>query len=90
MKHQLSPVCFFKLSRTVAGPYIALALLSALLGIPLILFGGEEARMLGIVYCLLPLVMAFWSLAILAGVTSLYNVLVRRLGGIRTNHGTES
>ncbi len=89
-KNQLTPVCLFQLSKTVAAPFLAMGLLSALIGIILIVFGGAEARMLGIVYCTLPVGTAFLGFIMFAAITALYNLVVCRPGGIAPSTRTDS
>jgi len=53
-----------------------------LIGIPILLFGGERFRIMAIIYCLMPIVMAVFGFIFFAIFAVIYNFLAGLLGGI--------
>ena len=62
--------------------YVLFGFLYSLIGIPMILFGGEGFRVMGFIYLFMPILMAVIGFVFFVISASLYNVLAKKLGGM--------
>jgi hypothetical protein len=62
--------------------YVAIGFLYTLFGVPMILFGGEKLRIIGIVYACMPILMAIFGFIFFCIFAALYNLLAQWLGGV--------
>ena len=82
MKKQLTKISIKQSSKIAAALYVVIGLLYTLIGIPMIIFGGEELKVMGIVYLLMPVIMGIFGYIFFAIFCAIYNALARKLGGI--------
>ena len=81
MKKQLIRISILQSSKILTALYVLMGFLYTLIGIPMIIFGSKEIRIIGIVYLFGPIfagIFGFIFFAIFAGV---YNLLAKWLGG---------
>lgn len=82
MKKQVIRVSILQSSKIVTMLYFLLGFIYLLIGVPMIIFGNDQLRIMGIIYCAMPILMAiigFVGFVICAGV---YNLLAQWLGGM--------
>jgi len=53
-----------------------------LIGIPMLIFGGEHMKVMAIIYILMPVIMAISGFLFFALFAAIYNLLAKWLGGI--------
>jgi hypothetical protein len=82
MKKQIARVSILQSSKVVVALYFLMGFIYTLIGIPMIIFGGKDVQIMGIVYCAMPLVMAFFGFIFFVIFAALYNLFARWLGGI--------
>jgi hypothetical protein len=81
MKKQLTRISIKQSSKIVAALYVIMGLLYTLIGIPMIIFGGEEMKVMGFVYLLMPIIMGVFGYIFFAIFSAIYNGLAQKLGG---------
>lgn len=69
-------------SKITTALYVLMGFIYTLIGVPLLIFGGENLRILGIVYILMPVLMAIFGFIFFVIFAAIYNLLARWLGGI--------
>ncbi len=52
------------------------------IGIPMLIFGGEKLKVIAIIYILMPIVMAAFGFIFFVIFAAIYNLLAKWLGGI--------
>ena len=82
MKMQLTRISVLQSSKIIIVLNAIMGFIYTLIGVPMILFGNRQFRMMGIVYALMPLIMALVTFIFFTLIASLYNLLAKRLGGI--------
>ena len=61
--------------------YVVLGLIYTLIGIPMVVFGGKQTHIIGIVYLFMPIVMAICGFIFFVISSAVYNLLAKWLGG---------
>lgn len=82
MKKQIARVSILQSSKIVVALYVLMGFLYTLIGIPMLVFGGDGLRIMGIVYLFMPVIMAIFGFIFFALFAALYNVLAKWLGGL--------
>jgi hypothetical protein len=82
MKKQIARVSILQSSKIVVALYVLMGFLYTLIGIPMVVFGGDGLRIMGIVYLFMPVIMAVFGFIFFALFAALYNVLAKWLGGL--------
>ncbi len=82
MKKQLTRISILQSSKIVTALYVLISSIYTLIGIPLLIFGGEELKVMAIIYILMPVIMAIFGFIFFAIFAALYNLLAKWLGGI--------
>ncbi len=82
MKKQISKISVMQSSKIVTALYVLMGFIYTLIGIPMLIFGGEGIRIMAIIYILMPLVMAIFGFIFFAIFALLYNGLANKLGGV--------
>jgi len=62
--------------------YVLLGFIYALIGVPMIIFGGPKLRILGTIYSLMPIVMGVLGFIFFVILAAAYNRLAKWLGGV--------
>lgn len=81
MKKQLTKISIMQSSKIAAALYVIMGLLYTLIGIPMIIFGGDEIKIMGIIYLLMPVIMGVFGYLFFALFCAIYNALAKKLGG---------
>ncbi len=82
MKKQLIRVSILQSSKIVTTLYVLMGFIYTLAGIPMIIFGGDSLRIIGIIYLLAPIFAGILGFVFFVIFAALYNLLARALGGI--------
>lgn len=82
MKKQVIRISVLQSSKILTALYGIIGLLYSLIGIPMIIFGEGQIRMMGWVYLFMPLVMVIFCFIFFCILAALYNLLAKWLGGI--------
>ena len=81
MKKQLIRISILQSSKIVTALYVLMGFIYTLIAIPMIIFGGENLRVMGIIYLFMPLIMAVFGFLFFVMFAAVYNVLAMWLGG---------
>jgi len=81
MKKQLARISILQSSKIMTALYVLMGLIYTLIGIPMILFGGDNLRIMGIVYLFMPVVMGIFGFVFFVIFAAVYNGLAKFLGG---------
>jgi len=81
MKKQLASISILQSSKILTALYFLLGFLYTLIGIPMIIFGERQVRIIGFVYLFGPIMMAVIGFIFFVIFAALYNLLAKSLGG---------
>lgn len=82
MKKQLIRISILQSSKIVTALYAVMGFIYTLIGIPMIICGGEDVQMMGIIYLLMPIIMAIIGFIFFVIFGAIYNLLAKWFGGI--------
>lgn len=82
MKKQVIRVSILQSSKIITILYFLLGLLYLLVGVPMIIFGNDQLRIIGTIYCAMPILMAVIGFVCFVICAAVYNLLAKRLGGM--------
>jgi hypothetical protein len=82
MKKQVIRISILQSSKIATAMYILMGCIYTLIGIPLIIFGSSELKIMGVVYLLMPILMGFIGFVFFVIFAAIYNLLAGWLGGI--------
>ncbi len=81
MKKQLTKISIMQSSKIATALYVIMGLIYTLIGIPMIIFGGDELKVVGIIYLFMPIIMGVLGFIFFAIFCAIYNALSKKLGG---------
>ena len=81
MKKQLARISILQSSKIMTALYVLMGFIYTLIGLPMVLFGGENLRIMGIVYLFMPVVMGIFGFVFFVIFAAVYNGLAKFLGG---------
>ena len=82
MKKQISRISIAQTSKVFAILYVAFGLLYSLIGIPMILFGNSQLKIMGFMYLFMPIIMGLFGFVFVAISCWGYNAVASKFGGI--------
>lgn len=82
MKKQVTRISVLQSSKVMTALYIVMGLIYTLIGIPMVIFGDGQIRLIGIIYVFMPVVMGVFGFVFFVIFAALYNLLAKRLGGV--------
>ena len=82
MKKQLTRISLLQSSKILTALYFLMGFIYTLIGIPMIIFGGPQFKIMGYVYLFMPVLMAVIGFLCVLLFGAAYNLLAKRLGGI--------
>jgi hypothetical protein len=82
MKKQIVRVSILQSSKIVTVLYFLVGLIYLLIGVPMIIFGNNQIRIMGMVYCAMPILMAVLGFIGFVICAAVYNLLAQWLGGM--------
>jgi len=81
MKKQLIHISILQSSKIMTALYVLLGFIYTLIGIPMIIFGNNQIRIMGAFYVLMPIIMGIFGFIFFVIFAAIYNLLAERLGG---------
>ena len=82
MKKQITRISILQSSKIIVALYVLFGFIYTLIGIPLIIFGGKEMMIMGVIYAAMPLIMGILGFIFFALFAAIYNLLAKWLGGV--------
>jgi hypothetical protein len=82
MKKQIIRVSILQSSKIVTILYFLLGFIYLLIGVPMIIFGNNQFRIMGMIYCAMPILMAVIGFICFVICAAVYNLLAQWLGGM--------
>jgi hypothetical protein len=83
MKKQVTRISILQSSKIVTALYVLMGFIYTLIGVPMIVFATTPAvRYIGVLYALMPVVMAVFGFVFFVIFAAVYNALAQWLGGI--------
>jgi hypothetical protein len=81
MKKQLIRISVLQSSKIVTALYVLMGIIYTLIGIPMLIFGSDQIRVIGIVYTLMPIILGIFGFVFFVIFATIHNLLAKRLGG---------
>ena len=81
MKKQLIRISILQSSKITTALYFLMGFFYWLFAVPMIVFGGEQLRVIGMIYLFMPVFMAVAGFIFFVIFAALYNLLAQSLGG---------
>jgi hypothetical protein len=81
MKKQLIRISILQSSKIMTALYVLMGLIYTLIGIPMIIFGSNQIRIIGIIYLLGPIIAGIFGFVFFVIFAAIYNLLASWLGG---------
>jgi hypothetical protein len=81
MKRQLIRISILQSSKILTVLNVLLGFIYSLIGILMIIFGGKQLQIIGIIYLFMPVIMGILGFVFFAVFAALYNLLATWLGG---------
>ena len=81
MKKQVIRISILQSSKIMTALYVLMGLIYTLIGLPMIIFGGDKLRIMGIVYLFMPVIMGIFGFIFFVILAAVYNGLAKWLGG---------
>ena len=81
MKKQLIRISILQSSKIMTALYVLMGFLYTVIGIPMIIFGSKQLRIIGIIYLLGPILAGIFGFIFFVIFAALYNILAKWLGG---------
>jgi hypothetical protein len=82
MKKQIVRISILQSSKIATILYFLMGLIYVLIGIPMIIFGNDQMRILGIVYCAMPILLAGFGFVFFVIFAAVYNLIAKWVGGM--------
>ena len=82
MKKQISRISVAQTSKVMAILYVIFSLLYSLIGIPMIIFGGSDVKIMGYMYLFMPIIMGIFGFIFVALGCWVYNLVAGKFGGV--------
>jgi len=82
MKKQITKISVFQTSKILAVLYVLFGLIYTLIGSLMLIFGGEQVKVMAIIYILMPVILGIFSFIFIALAAWIYNLVASRFGGI--------
>lgn len=82
MKKQIVRISILQSSKITTILYFLLGFLYLLIGVPMVIYGNDQVRLMGMIYCAMPILMAIIGFICFVIVAALYNLIAQRVGGI--------
>lgn len=82
MKKQITRISILQSSKITTALYGLMGFIYTLIGIPMVIFGNDKLKIIGIVYMFMPIVMAVLGFVFFVIFAAIYNLLAGLLGGM--------
>lgn len=81
MKKQLIRISILQSAKITTVLNVLMGFIYTLIGVPMIVFGGDGVRIMGIVYLLMPVIMGIFGFVFFVLFAAIYNFLAKLFGG---------
>jgi hypothetical protein len=81
MKKQLIRISILQSAKIMTALYVVFGFIYTLIAIPMIIFGNDQIRVIGVIYAFGPILMGIFGFIVFVIVAALYNRLSEWLGG---------
>jgi hypothetical protein len=81
MRKQLVRISVLQSSKIMTALYVLMGFLYTLAGIPMMIFGGKQIRILGVIYLFGPIFAGIFGFIFFVIFAAIYNLLAKWLGG---------
>jgi hypothetical protein len=81
MKKRVSRISVLQSAKMATAMYALIGFLYTLIGIPMLLFGSQQMKVMAIVYLCMPILMAVLGFIFFVISAAIYNLVARWLGG---------
>ena len=82
MKKQIKRISVAQTSKIIAILYVVFSLLYSVIGIPMIMFGGSEMKVMGFMYLFMPILAGIFGFIFVALGCWVYNLVAGKFGGV--------
>jgi len=82
MKKQIKQISVAQTSKVIAILYVIFSLLYSLFGIPIIIFGSSEIKIIGFIYLFMPVLAGVFGFIFVALNCWIYNLIAGKFGGV--------
>ena len=82
MKKQLTEISIIQSSKIVTALYFLMGFIYSFIGLPMMVFGHDHIKIIGLIYFVMPVIMAVFGFIFFVIFTVIYNCLAKWLGGI--------
>jgi hypothetical protein len=81
MKKQMIRISILQSSKIMTALYVLMGFIYTLIGIPMIIFGNTQIRIIGAIYLLGPIIAGIFGFIFFVIFAAIYNLLAKWLGG---------
>jgi hypothetical protein len=81
MKKQLIRISILQSSKIMTALYVLMGFIYTLIGIPMVIFGNNQLRIIGVIYLLGPIFAGIFGFIFFVIFAAIYNSLAKWLGG---------
>ena len=82
MKKQITRISILQSSKIATILYFLMGFIYVLIGIPMIIFGNDQLRIMGIIYCAMPFLLAVFGFIFFVIFAAVYNLIAKWVGGV--------
>jgi hypothetical protein len=82
MKKQINRISVAQTSKVMTILYVIFSLLYSLIGIPMIIFGGTQMKVMGFIYLVMPIIAGIFGFIFVALGCWVYNLVACKFGGV--------
>ena len=81
MKKQIVRISVLQSSKILTALYVLMGFIYTLIAIPMIIFGNNQIRIIGVIYLFMPIVLGIFGFVFFVVFAAIYNLLAKWLGG---------
>jgi hypothetical protein len=81
MRKQIIRISVLQSSKIMTALYVLMGFIYTLIGIPMLIFGNGQLRIIGLIYLFMPVFMGILGFVFFVIFAAIYNFLAKRLGG---------
>jgi hypothetical protein len=82
MKKQMVRISILQSSKIMTALYVLMGFIYTLIGVPMIILGNPQLRIMGVVYLFMPIFMGIFGFIFFVIFAAVYNFLAQQLGGV--------
>jgi hypothetical protein len=82
MKKQIVRISVLQSSKIMTALYVLTGFIYSIIGVPMIVLGSPQVRIMGIIYLFMPIFMGIFGFIFFVIFAAIYNLLAQWLGGV--------